>query len=125
MSETLVDPFTLLLLGPRICLGQQFALTEASFLLVRLLQEFDALEPIDRIEMQKMKKGLGVTMWYGFPIFEAPLRHHANSSTLLIQAWRWGIRPITQSRKNVRSLVERIHRMAVHRVLSMSIESRL
>ncbi|KAA8916774.1 hypothetical protein TRICI_001072 [Trichomonascus ciferrii] len=26
--------------GPRICLGQQFALTEASFVIVRLLQEF-------------------------------------------------------------------------------------
>lgn len=49
--------------GPRICLGQQFALTEAGYLLVRLLQEFDTIEPVDRTEMQKLRKGLGVTMW--------------------------------------------------------------
>ena len=48
--------------GPRICLGQQFALTEASFLLVRLLQQFEAIEPVDRVAMQRMKKGQGITM---------------------------------------------------------------
>ncbi|WYZ33976.1 hypothetical protein EsH8_I_000252 [Colletotrichum jinshuiense] len=30
--------------GPRICLGQQFALTEAGYLLVRLLQRFKSME---------------------------------------------------------------------------------
>jgi len=30
--------------GPRICLGQQFALNEASFFLVRLLQEYEGFE---------------------------------------------------------------------------------
>lgn len=30
--------------GPRICIGQQFALTEASFTIVRLLQEFKDIE---------------------------------------------------------------------------------
>ena len=30
--------------GPRICLGQQFAYNEASFMLVRLLQAFDRIE---------------------------------------------------------------------------------
>ncbi|KAF2087173.1 putative P450 monooxygenase [Saccharata proteae CBS 121410] len=30
--------------GPRICIGQQFALTEASFVVVRLLQRFETLE---------------------------------------------------------------------------------
>ena len=30
--------------GPRICLGQQFALTEASYIVTRLLQMFDKLE---------------------------------------------------------------------------------
>ncbi|KAK3704002.1 hypothetical protein LTR37_014105 [Vermiconidia calcicola] len=49
--------------GPRICLGQQFALTETSYLLVRLLQQYDAMEPVHWDEMQKLKKGLGVTMW--------------------------------------------------------------
>ena len=49
--------------GPRICLGQQFALTEASYLLCKALQKFDAIEPVDRAEMSRLKKGLGVTMW--------------------------------------------------------------
>jgi cytochrome P450 len=31
--------------GPRICIGQQFALTEASYVVVRLLQKFDKIEP--------------------------------------------------------------------------------
>ncbi|KAL1591909.1 hypothetical protein SLS60_011501 [Paraconiothyrium brasiliense] len=33
--------------GPRICLGQQYALTEASFVTVRLLQEFSKIESRD------------------------------------------------------------------------------
>ncbi|OQO04155.1 hypothetical protein B0A48_10765 [Cryoendolithus antarcticus] len=49
--------------GPRICIGQQFALTEAGYLLVRLCWEFAGLEPVDREEMKKMKKGIGLTMW--------------------------------------------------------------
>ncbi|KAI7366139.1 cytochrome P450 [Hortaea werneckii] len=49
--------------GPRICIGQQFALTEVGFVIVRLLQRFEALEPVDRAEMLNMRKGLGLTMW--------------------------------------------------------------
>ena len=49
--------------GPRICLGQQFALVEASYLLVRLLQQYDSIEPFDRADMAKMRKGMGLTMW--------------------------------------------------------------
>jgi len=30
--------------GPRICLGQQFALTEAGYIVVRLLQRFDGID---------------------------------------------------------------------------------
>lgn len=48
--------------GPRICLGQQFALTEAGYLLVRMLQHFDRLEPVDYAETARMRKTLGVTM---------------------------------------------------------------
>lgn len=31
--------------GPRVCIGQQFALTEASYVVVRMLQKFDKIEP--------------------------------------------------------------------------------
>lgn len=33
--------------GPRICVGQQFALTEASYTIVRLMQEFESIENHD------------------------------------------------------------------------------
>lgn len=33
--------------GPRICIGQQFALTEAGYIIVRLLQRYDAVEGLD------------------------------------------------------------------------------
>lgn len=33
--------------GPRICLGQQFALTNAGFVVTRMLQRFDAIENLD------------------------------------------------------------------------------
>lgn len=48
--------------GPRICLGQQFALTEAAFSIVRVMQEFDRVEAVDVGELGRMRKGLGLTM---------------------------------------------------------------
>lgn len=33
--------------GPRICLGQQYALTEAMYVLVRMAQEFETIESRD------------------------------------------------------------------------------
>jgi cytochrome P450 len=33
--------------GPRICLGQQFALTEAGYVIVRMLQKYDKVEGLD------------------------------------------------------------------------------
>lgn len=33
--------------GPRLCIGQQFALTTAGFVIVRLLQQFDEIQNVD------------------------------------------------------------------------------
>ena len=44
--------------GPRICVGQQFALTEASYVTVRLLQKFDKLENLETDTSTRHKLGL-------------------------------------------------------------------
>lgn len=49
--------------GARICLGQQYALTEASYLLVRLVQRFDRIEFAGEAEGGRLKKGFGLTMF--------------------------------------------------------------
>lgn len=33
--------------GPRICLGQQYALTESMYVMVRIAQEFSSIETVD------------------------------------------------------------------------------
>ncbi|KAB8304698.1 hypothetical protein EYC80_004062 [Monilinia laxa] len=48
--------------GPRICLGQQYALTEASFFIIRLLQKFDQMESVDK---EKVTFNLTLTMCSG------------------------------------------------------------
>ena len=48
--------------GPRICVGQQFALTEAGYTIVRLMQEFASVEPRDE---RPWAEGLGITMACG------------------------------------------------------------
>ncbi|TBU45855.1 cytochrome P450 monooxygenase pc-2 [Dichomitus squalens] len=40
--------------GPRICLGQQFAYNEVSFMLVRLLQQFSAIEFVPEVAPESM-----------------------------------------------------------------------
>ncbi|KAF2644790.1 cytochrome P450 [Massarina eburnea CBS 473.64] len=50
--------------GPRICLGQQYALTEASFVTVRLAQMFDRLESRDT-NGGVWVEGLGLTLCSG------------------------------------------------------------
>ncbi|KAK0265239.1 hypothetical protein LTR35_017206 [Friedmanniomyces endolithicus] len=49
--------------GPRVCVGQQFALVEASYLIVRVLLRYDRLEAVDAGVAGRMRKGLGLTMW--------------------------------------------------------------
>lgn len=62
--------------GPRICIGQQFALTEIAYTIVRLLQSFDRIEPcIEHMEPVletniSMKPGTGVPvkLWSAAPV---------------------------------------------------------
>lgn len=50
--------------GPRICLGQQFALTEAGYVIVRLLQRFEAMEGVGNTWEPVAKGGMGyVRQW--------------------------------------------------------------
>ncbi|KAH9214462.1 cytochrome P450 alkane hydroxylase-like protein [Leptodontidium sp. 2 PMI_412] len=49
--------------GPRICLGQQYALNEASFVIVRVLQRFDKIEALDM--SGPLKKGITITLQPG------------------------------------------------------------
>ena len=41
--------------GPRICIGQQFALTEMSYTIVRILQRFERIEKYWDEKKQKLK----------------------------------------------------------------------
>ncbi len=51
--------------GPRICIGQQFALTEAGYTIVRLVQEFSQIESRDSREWVE---GLHLTLSSGNPV---------------------------------------------------------
>jgi len=55
--------------GPRICIGQQYALTEAAYLIVRVFQTFPDMEWVGA--EGKLRKGSGVTM---SPKFGVPVR---------------------------------------------------
>ncbi|CAL5866688.1 uncharacterized protein PFLUO_LOCUS898 [Penicillium psychrofluorescens] len=56
--------------GPRICLGQQYALTEASYTVVRLMQHFDSIENADPHPRQEPIKQSNLTMMHdlGVPV---------------------------------------------------------
>lgn len=47
--------------GPRICVGQNFALTEAGYTIVRLVQEFDKLECRETAEGKMWQENLTLT----------------------------------------------------------------
>ncbi|KAJ5726825.1 Cytochrome P450 E-class CYP52 [Penicillium malachiteum] len=50
--------------GPRICLGQQYALTEASYTVIRLMQHFDTLENADLNIREEPVKLSNLTMMH-------------------------------------------------------------
>ncbi|KAF2827438.1 cytochrome P450 52A12 [Ophiobolus disseminans] len=45
--------------GPRICIGQQFALTQAGYVVVRMLQKYDAIEGVGNSWEEKEMGGVG------------------------------------------------------------------
>jgi cytochrome P450 len=45
--------------GPRICIGQQFALTEAGYVIVRLAQRFERIEGVENTWEPREKGGMG------------------------------------------------------------------
>ena len=54
--------------GPRICIGQQFALTEASYVVVRLLQRFDQLKLSAHEIEDKVTSNMTLTSCPGRPV---------------------------------------------------------
>ncbi|KAJ5375688.1 Cytochrome P450 [Penicillium concentricum] len=46
--------------GPRTCIGQQFALTEAGYTIVRIMQEFESIETRDP---KPWTESFGLTLW--------------------------------------------------------------
>lgn len=50
--------------GPRICIGQQFAITEMSYVIVRIVQSFKRIEPRDERPWVE-KLGLSLSSYHG------------------------------------------------------------
>ncbi|CAG8393327.1 unnamed protein product [Penicillium salamii] len=65
--------------GPRICIGQQYALTEASYTVVRLMQHFDTLENADPHPRQEPIKMSNLTMSHDLGV---PIRMYSSKQAL-------------------------------------------
>lgn len=58
--------------GPRICIGQQFALTEAGYTVVRILQQFESIESRDDKPFTEMLT-LTMSSFYGTQVRMTPV----------------------------------------------------
>ncbi|CAG8933986.1 unnamed protein product [Penicillium salamii] len=65
--------------GPRICIGQQYSLTEASYTMVRLMQRFDTLENADPHPRQEPIKLSNMTMSHDLGV---PIRLYSSKKAL-------------------------------------------
>ncbi|KLU83151.1 cytochrome P450 52E1 [Magnaporthiopsis poae ATCC 64411] len=59
--------------GPRICIGQQFALTQMSYVLFRIMQNFESLEPVGSGPLLT-KVGITLLMMDGCKVKMTPVR---------------------------------------------------
>jgi cytochrome P450 len=57
--------------GQRICIGQQFALTQIAYVLFRVLQRFQAIEARDDGKV-RLLYGLTVSFAHGCPVSMTP-----------------------------------------------------
>ena len=57
--------------GPRICIGQQFALTQISYVLYRVFQSFKAIEAKDDGKL-RLQPGLTASFALGCPVVMTP-----------------------------------------------------
>jgi cytochrome P450 len=90
--------------GPRICIGQQFALTEMGYTIVRMLQRFERIVPMG--EGGRMGRGMG-DHWDGEVVLKAEIVLQPGMG-VWVGFWERGVGPDGEGEgvKEKRGLVE-------------------